>query len=142
MKNGASPTGRACSTPPSAWPRAGSRSLRGSPPWWRATRTAWAGSKSTAAYFLPGGAPIEEGATLTNPDYAAVLKGLAAEGPNAFYTGDVAQGIVDTVQAVEGNAGVMEMIDLALYDVVERPAVCAPFGGARSAAWGRPPPGR
>ena len=96
---------------------------------------------STAAYFLPDGQPLAEGSQLTNPDYANVLKRLAEEGPGAFYTGEIAQGIVDTVKAVEGNAGVMEMMDLALYDVVERDAVCADFRGFEVCGMGPPSSG-
>ncbi|ETA51989.2 gamma-glutamyltransferase [Ponticoccus alexandrii] len=96
---------------------------------------------STAAYFLPDGQPLAEGSQLSNPDYANVLKRLAEEGPDAFYTGEIAQGIVDTVKAVEGNAGVMEMMDLALYDVVERDAVCADFRGFEVCGMGPPSSG-
>ncbi|MHA6325281.1 gamma-glutamyltransferase [Roseivivax sp. CAU 1753] len=97
--------------------------------------------EATAAYFLPGGTAIAAGDTLMNPDYAAVLRRLAAEGPDAFYTGPIAADIVTTVQAVEGNAGVMETLDLALYRVKERPAVCAPFRGTEVCGMGPPSSG-
>ena len=81
----------------------------------------------TAAYFLPGGTPIAEGSTLVNPAYADVLGSLAQEGPGAFYTGAIAEGIVETVQGFSENPGVMTLDDLASYQVKERPAVCATF---------------
>ncbi|SIS65182.1 gamma-glutamyltranspeptidase / glutathione hydrolase [Roseivivax lentus] len=97
--------------------------------------------EATAAYFLPGGTAIAAGDTLVNLDYAAVLRRLAEEGPDAFYTGAIAEDIVATVQSVEGNAGVMETLDLALYRVKERPAVCAPFRGAEVCGMGPPSSG-
>ncbi|KMW59772.1 Gamma-glutamyltranspeptidase [Candidatus Rhodobacter oscarellae] len=86
-----------------------------------------AGQPRTSAYFLPGGEPIAEGALLKNFPYAATLKALAGGGRDAFYTGDIAQGIVDTVQGFDANPGRLEMIDLAAYQVKERPAVCAAY---------------
>ncbi|MGB3555191.1 MAG: gamma-glutamyltransferase [Jannaschia sp.] len=94
----------------------------------------------TASYFLPGGAPIAEGATLVNPPYAETLRALAAEGADAFYEGEIAQGIVS---AVSGAAlpGLLSMNDLAAYDVVERPAVCVPYRGAEVCGMGPPSSG-
>ncbi|MEM9551941.1 MAG: gamma-glutamyltransferase [Pseudomonadota bacterium] len=81
----------------------------------------------TAAYFLPGGAPLQVGDTLTNPDYAATLRALARDGARAFYTGPIAADIVKTVQEAPGNPGVLSAIDLALYEVKERSPVCAAY---------------
>ncbi|MDX5414024.1 MAG: gamma-glutamyltransferase family protein, partial [Rhodobacterales bacterium] len=81
----------------------------------------------TAAYFLPGGAPLAEGDILRNPAYAATLRALAEQGSKGFYTGPVAEGIVAAVQGATGNPGVLEPVDLAIYRVKERPPVCAPY---------------
>ncbi|WP_370160877.1 gamma-glutamyltransferase [Limimaricola soesokkakensis] len=82
---------------------------------------------ATAAYFFPGGSAIAEGATLKNPDYAEVLRAMAEGGADAFYEGGIAADIVATVQGAEGNPGVLSETDLALYEVVERDAVCAAY---------------
>lgn len=82
---------------------------------------------ATAAYFLPGGTPITEGTTLSNPAYANTLRQIAAEGARAFYTGQIAEEIVATVRGAEGNPGLLSLDDLALYTAVERPAVCAEY---------------
>ena len=82
---------------------------------------------ATRDYFLPGGAAIVEGDTLTNRAYADTLRALASRGADAFYAGRIAEGIVATVRTAAGNPGVMTMTDLALYEVKERPAVCATF---------------
>ena len=81
----------------------------------------------TAAYFLPGGAPLEAGDTLRNPPYAEVLKRIASDGAGVFYTSDIASDIVARVQGAEGNPGVLAPVDLAIYKVKERPAVCVPY---------------
>ncbi|MCV6586554.1 MAG: gamma-glutamyltransferase [Marinibacterium sp.] len=81
----------------------------------------------TADYFLPGGTPIAVGDTLVNADYGQTLRALQARGADAFYTGPIAAGIVQTVQGADGNPGVLSLTDLALYEVKERPAVCAEY---------------
>lgn len=81
----------------------------------------------TAEYFLPGGAPITIGTTLKNPEYADVLRALAADGSDAFYTGRVAQSIEDTVQRLNDNPGVLSQRDLAIYQIKERAPVCATY---------------
>lgn len=95
----------------------------------------------TAEYFLPGGEPLSAGDRLTNSAYAETLRAIAENGSGAFYTGEIAQGIVDTVTGAEGNPGVLSMTDLALYDVVERPAVCAPYRGLDVCGMGPPSSG-
>lgn len=94
-----------------------------------------------ASYFFPDGAPVEAGTTLTNPDYAEVMKTLAAEGAKGFYEGEIAQGIVDTVTGFTDNPGVMSLLDLALYEVKERPAVCAEFRDHEVCGMGPPSSG-
>jgi gamma-glutamyltranspeptidase/glutathione hydrolase len=81
----------------------------------------------TAAYFLPGGEPLAEGAILTNPAYADTLGILARDGANGFYTGPVAADIVSAVTGDAGNPGLLSAVDLAIYEVRERPPVCAAF---------------
>ena len=81
----------------------------------------------TAAYFLPAGKPLAEGDTLRNPAYAATLRVLATQGADGFYTGPVADSIVTAVQEAADNPGVLDKVDLAIYRVKEREAVCAPY---------------
>ena len=81
----------------------------------------------TAAYFLPGGTPLQTGDLRQNPAYAQVLRTLAAEGAAAFYTGPLAADIVTAVQSVTDNPGILSSADLSLYSVKERQAVCGAF---------------
>ncbi len=86
--------------------------------------------ETTSAYFLPGGAPLEAGATLRNPDYAETLRRMAEEGVGVFYAlqgGSVGAEIVAAVQNAPGNPGLLDAWDLALYQVKERPAVCVSY---------------
>ena len=96
---------------------------------------------ATRAYFLPGGAPLEAGDTLRNPAYAATLRILAEEGPAPFYTGAIAADIVATVQGAEGNPGELRPVDLAIYELRERDAVCVPYRGYEVCGMGPPSSG-
>lgn len=100
-----------------------------------------ASSDTTAAYFMPDGVALQAGATLTNPDYAKTLAALAEGGAEAFYTGDIAQDIVATVQGATGNPGVLSEVDLAIYRVKERAALCAPYRGHEVCGMGPPSSG-
>ncbi|PZX15227.1 gamma-glutamyltranspeptidase/glutathione hydrolase [Palleronia aestuarii] len=97
--------------------------------------------EATAAYFMPGGTAIAAGDTLTNAAYADTLETIAEEGAEAFYTGEIAQGIVETVQNAPGNPGTLSMTDLAIYDVVEREAVCADYRDTQICGMGPPSSG-
>ena len=81
----------------------------------------------TAAYFLPGGAPLSEGATLRNPAYAATLRLLADGGVRTFYDGPIAADIVAAVQGAAGRPGLLTATDLAIYRVKDRPPVCIAY---------------
>ncbi|UWQ63448.1 gamma-glutamyltransferase [Leisingera caerulea] len=96
---------------------------------------------ATAAYFLPQGEPVQEGATLLNPGYASTLRALAQEGSGAFYVGSIAAEIVHAVTAAEGNPGVLSATDLALYHVKERPAVCVAYRDFEACGMGPPSSG-
>ncbi|MEJ6388316.1 gamma-glutamyltransferase [Gymnodinialimonas ulvae] len=96
---------------------------------------------ATAAYFLPGGTPLAEGTLLQNPAYAATLRAMQAEGSDAIYHGAIAEGIIDTIRSAEGNPGVLSLQDLAIYEVVERPAICAEYRGMDVCGMGPPSSG-
>ncbi|MGV6847328.1 MAG: gamma-glutamyltransferase [Marinibacterium sp.] len=95
----------------------------------------------TAAYFLPRGKPVREGQILRNPSYAQTLRHLARNGAGAFYSGELARRIVQTVRTAPGNPGVLSGADMALYQIIERPAVCAPYRGHDVCGMGPPSSG-
>lgn len=80
----------------------------------------------SGAYFFPNGKALAVGDKRTNPDYAATLRRVAKEGPAAFYSGSIAQNIVNAVHSgdIQGD---LSLTDLAAYKVLMKPAVCGPF---------------
>ena len=96
---------------------------------------------ATAVYFLPEGQPLTEGAVLRNPAYAQTLRSLAAQGVDGFYTGPVAEAIVQAVRGAAHNPGLLGPLDLAIYRVKERAAVCAPYRGHEVCGMGPPSSG-
>lgn len=100
--------------------------------------------ETTAAYFLPDGEPLAAGDRLVNPAYAETLRAMAADGVGVFYAlrdGSVGADIVDAVQTAPGNPGVLDAWDMALYQVKERPAVCAAYRGHEVCGMGPPSSG-
>src|SRR3546814_10543715 len=60
--------------------------------------------------------------------YTALFRSeLAAEGPDAFYTGDNAEEIVAALASAPRNPAVMTAQDLATYQAKERPAICGHY---------------
>ena len=92
-------------------------------------------------YFLKGESLLEVGQPLRNPDYAETLRLFASEGAAPFYTGEIARDIVAKVQGAEGNPGVLAEVDLTIYGVRERAAVCAPYRGFEVCGMGPPSSG-
>lgn len=92
----------------------------------------------TRALFFTSDAlpqPLPAGSLLRNPEYAGSLRAIAAGGARAFYTGPLAQAMVDAVKA---NGGAMTLADLAGYQAKLRQPVC---GGYREyKVCGMPPP--
>jgi gamma-glutamyltranspeptidase/glutathione hydrolase len=97
--------------------------------------------QATADYFLPGGAPVQAGRTLRNADYANTLKSLAEQGAKAFYSGSIANDIVQTVRTAPGNPGVLSLLDMAIYQVKERAPVCGAFRDFQVCGMGPPSSG-
>lgn len=85
--------------------------------------------------FYPGGAPPEAGDVIRQPDLAATLQRLAADGVPGYYTGETAQRLVAGVQAAGGN---WTLADLAAYRVVERAPLLTQHRGVRIVT--APPP--
>jgi len=101
-----------------------------------------AGMSDIKRYFYkPDGTPLAQGDILKNPELAKTLRLIARLGPRAFYTGAIAQRIVDAVQHAPVNPGGMTLADLAGYQPVERPAVCGAYRKYRLCSMGPPSSG-
>jgi gamma-glutamyltranspeptidase/glutathione hydrolase len=93
-----------------------------------------ADAEAAATYFNADGSPKALGTTLTIPAYAATLTAIADGGADAFYTGPIAQAIVDKV-AVTTNVltglpitpGKTTLADLAGYQAKKREPVCTTY---------------
>jgi gamma-glutamyltranspeptidase / glutathione hydrolase len=109
------------------------------------SRAELAASPEAAATFLESdGAAKPLGATLRNPAYATTLAALAAGGGDAFYTGDIAQAIVDEIGVASSATGApitpgrTTLDDLGRYEALRRDAVCVAYRAHR--VCGMPPP--
>lgn len=85
--------------------------------------------------YQPGGVVPELGSLWRNPDLATTLETLAEEGPDWFYTGDLARELVDQVQA---EGGILDRNDLGAYRVRWREPLTREFRGHQVVAM--PPP--
>jgi gamma-glutamyltranspeptidase/glutathione hydrolase len=96
---------------------------------------------ATQAYFFDAeGAPLAEGAILSNPDFARTLRLIAAEGVDPFYEGAIAGDIVAAIHT-ETNPGELTAADLSDYRVIERAPVCIDYRTAEVCGMGPPSSG-
>ncbi len=79
-------------------------------------------------FFHADGSPMKEGEILRNPELAETFRTLARGGAKAFYTGPIAQAIVDAVQHAPGkNQGGMTLADLGGFQARELEPVCGDY---------------
>jgi gamma-glutamyltranspeptidase/glutathione hydrolase len=83
---------------------------------------------TSAAVFLPGGAPPAPGDTLRQPDLARTLERIAEQGADGFYRGETADLIVAEMQR---GGGIITREDLADYHAVWREPVQTTYRGWR-----------
>ena len=88
--------------------------------------------QSVAYFFKPNGTPLPVGHRLTNPGLAKVYKLIAKEGADAFYTGALAQTIVNRVQQYANNPGLLTMADMQKYRPEVREALCFSHSSTQS----------
>lgn len=81
----------------------------------------------TRAYFFDrSGNPLGEGDTLRNPDYAATMRAIAEQGPDALRQGPIAEGIIAAVQR-NPRGGSMTLADLQAAEPRQFEPVCGAF---------------
>lgn len=76
--------------------------------------------------FTPNGQPLPEGALLVQPDLAKTFRLIKEHGVDVFYTGEIAQAIVEAVQA---RGGTMTLEDLKNYEVKFRDPIRGTYRG-------------
>ncbi len=93
---------------------------------------------SVAVYGKPGGGEWKEGDTLRLADLGRALEAIASDGPDAFYTGWIADSLAAQMKA---NGGIISKADLANYEAKERAPVRGTFNGHEIIAMGPPSSG-
>ncbi len=89
------------------------------------------------AHFLPWGRAPRPGDRLTLPGQAQVLRRMASDGAQAFYTGEVAEDIITTLTALGGPH---TLDDLAAHEGMETDPISAEYHGIE--LWEHPPNGQ
>ncbi|QID18240.1 gamma-glutamyltransferase [Nitrogeniibacter mangrovi] len=90
-----------------------------------------------ALFYDAQGRALAVGTRLRNPALAEVLRKVAANGPDAFYTGSIARDIVARVRSVR-HPGRLSLADLRDYRAMRRPVLCGPY--RQYTVCGMPPP--
>ena len=107
----------------------------------RFTATGRLSPEAQGLYYGPDGKAVAAGTLLKNPKLAAFLERLSREGPRAFYAGQNAAAIVQTVNTAPRNPSAMTLADLAAYRAKARPPVCAFYRQYRLCGMGPPSSG-
>ncbi len=93
------------------------------------------------SYFFPAGVAAAVGTVLKNPEFAATLRRIAAEGAAGFYTGATADAIVKAVAEAPRAPGGMTLADISQYAAKERPPVCITYRADKVCGVGPPSSG-
>jgi len=101
----------------------------------------WGDFPAISAQYTRDGKPLTEGALVKNPELAKTLRMIADQGPDAFYTGPIAQSIVTAATTAKRNPSDMTLADLAAYQAKERPPICGSYRGYKICGMGPPSSG-
>src|SRR5207302_1265392 len=81
---------------------------------------------STTKIWFKDGKPLEMGDVLVNTDLARTLRTIAAQGPDAFYRGEIAG---NTAAFLKANGGIITDEDLASYQPFEAAPIQTNYRG-------------
>ena len=85
-------------------------------------------SPTWRSLFAPRGHLLSTGQVARRPALARTLSSIASEGPNAFYTGSIADSIISAIQS---TGGIMTLTDLANYTALIYPALSGTYRGGK-----------
>ncbi|ORZ35373.1 gamma-glutamyltranspeptidase [Catenaria anguillulae PL171] len=88
--------------------------------------------------FAPEGTLVTEGATVKRTAFAKTLQTVADNGAQAFYTGPIAEALVDAIRA---DGGVLSLLDLKEYKPIVRKPVETWYKGRKIISAGAPASG-
>jgi gamma-glutamyltranspeptidase/glutathione hydrolase len=83
-------------------------------------------NEAARALFLPGGAPLREGATFRQSDLARILREIAASGAEEFYRGGMARRLAAASAAA---GGLFAEADLTAHSSLWQEPIAVPFYG-------------
>ncbi|RHW18272.1 gamma-glutamyltransferase [Sphingomonas gilva] len=101
----------------------------------------WEDFPEIARLYTDDGRPLRQGQRIRNPALADLLRDIAKDGPDAFYTGETAREIVEAVAEAPMNRADMTLADLAAYEAKDRPAVCSRYREYKLCGMGPPSSG-
>ncbi len=101
----------------------------------------WGSFPAITAQYTHDGKPYAVGETVKNPALAKTLRAIADGGPEAFYSGPIADEIVKAATGSIKNPSDITLADLAAYQAKERAPVCGRYRGYRICGMGPPSSG-
>lgn len=81
------------------------------------------------------------GSLIRNPELAALMEEIARRGPDAFYTGPIAERIIRAVNTAPKHPAPMTKGDLVTYDAKQREVRCGTYRAYRVCGMGPPSSG-
>lgn len=97
--------------------------------------------EARSLYFDAQGNPLPVGTRIVNEKLARTFETIAAAGPQAFYSGDLAQEIATTVAQDTPRAAAMTYADIIGYEAKTRDGVCGSYRAYRICTMGPPTSG-
>ncbi|MEO1168655.1 MAG: gamma-glutamyltransferase [Pseudomonadota bacterium] len=101
----------------------------------------WNDFPDTRAIYWEDGAPKEEGDIVRNPALADLLRRLASEGADAFYSGENVAAIQAAAANSAHNQTIIPTEDFTNYRAIERAPVCRAYRSYRVCGMGPPSSG-
>ncbi|HEX7872871.1 MAG TPA: gamma-glutamyltransferase, partial [Sphingobium sp.] len=101
----------------------------------------WKDFPDARALYWVDGAPAPVGTTIRNPALAAYLRRLAAEGPQAFYTGQNVEAVTNAVGGAAINPVTLMAEDFAGYQAKDRAPICGAYRTYKICGMGPPSSG-
>lgn len=101
----------------------------------------WASFPDARAIYWEDGAPRQEGDLVRNPALAALLRRMAEEGPDAFYSGENVAAIQAATANSAHNPVSIPDTDFATYRAIERAPVCRTYRAYKVCGMGPPSSG-
>ena len=95
----------------------------------------------TRQFYFPNDTALKAGEIVANEKFANALSTIAEQGPSAFYHGQIAKNVVQSVQNAPGQAGFLAVTDFQSYRALQRPPVCHSYRSYRICGMGPPSSG-